>query len=192
MPSPRFDHDFENDVFISYCHVDDETDASGRRWVSRFEHDLQTQLSQNSGRTTVRVWDLRQPNAAPQVLSGHLSAVMSVAFAPGGNRLASASYDGTVRLWDLRQPNAAPQVLFGHQGSVTSVAFAPDGNHLASASWDGTVRVWPLWSAADHLCTRAWRNLSMDEWRFYIGDGIPYERTCPNLPPGTGAPGGPK
>jgi len=36
------------------------------------------------------------------------------------------------------------------------------------------------------LCTRVWRNLSMDEWRLYVGENIPYERTCPSLPPGTG------
>ncbi|HEY6340699.1 MAG TPA: hypothetical protein VIY49_04335 [Bryobacteraceae bacterium] len=31
-------------------------------------------------------------------------------------------------------------------------------------------------------------NLSMDEWRTYVGEGIPYQRTCPNLVPGPGAP----
>jgi hypothetical protein len=71
------------------------------------------------------------------------------------------------------------------------VAFSPDGEHLAAAGVG--IVVWPLWkAAADYLCTRVWRNLSMDEWNFYIGEGIPYERTCPNLPPGPGAPGAPK
>jgi WD40 repeat protein len=69
------------------------------------------------------------------------------------------------------------------------VTFSPDGNRLACGGVDGTVRIWPLWTAtADYLCTRVWRNLSVEEWRFDIGEGIPYERTCPNLPPGAGAP----
>jgi hypothetical protein len=38
------------------------------------------------------------------------------------------------------------------------------------------------------VCQLVWRNLSMDEWRQFVGDGIPYERTCPNLPFGEGAP----
>jgi hypothetical protein len=63
MPSPRFHHGFANDVFLSYCHKDDETDPSGRRWVSKFESDLRTMLEQNSGRT-VQIWRDHKLNAA--------------------------------------------------------------------------------------------------------------------------------
>jgi hypothetical protein len=48
MPQ-RFQHGFENDVFISYTHVDDEADVTGRKWVSQFESDLRTRLIQVSG-----------------------------------------------------------------------------------------------------------------------------------------------
>jgi hypothetical protein len=63
MLSPRYNHRFENDVFLSYCHKDDEPDASGRRWVTKFESDLRTQLEMNSGRT-VRIWRDQKLNAA--------------------------------------------------------------------------------------------------------------------------------
>src|SRR5207248_9817122 len=55
MPPPRFTHGFENDVFISYCRVDDKPDPSGRRWVSKFTQDLHTLLQQNSGHT-IHIW----------------------------------------------------------------------------------------------------------------------------------------
>ena len=39
---------------------------------------------------------------------------------------------------------------------------------------------------ADMVCEKVQRNLSQKEWNWFMGDDIPYERTCPNLPPGEG------
>jgi len=32
------------------------------------------------------------------------------------------------------------------------------------------------------VCERVWRNLTLAEWRQFMGPDLPYERTCPNLP----------
>ena len=80
-------------------------------------------------------------------LTGHTSLVSSVAFAPDGQTLASASDEGMVVLWDLAdrdRPRRLGLPLTGHTGTVSSVAFAPDGQTLASASFDGTVVLWDL------------------------------------------------
>jgi WD40 repeat protein/serine/threonine protein kinase len=131
----------------------------------------------------VRVWDLRNLEIPPALLLGSESVIYSVKFSPDGFRIAAGGVDRTVRMWDLRTPGAPPVLFEGHESDVLSVAFSPDGARVAAGGLDGTARAWRLWStAADYLCTRIWRNLSAEEWRFYVGEDIPYERTCPSLP----------
>jgi WD40 repeat protein len=117
-----------------------------------------------------------------------------VAFDRAGRMLASAGRDRAVRLWDLRTRQPFGEPLRGHEGTVGAVAFDPTGRLLASAGGEGTVRLWDapgLW--VSDACRLTDENLSLLEWRLYIGrDYIgrdsPYKRTCPNLPPGERAP----
>jgi WD40 repeat protein/tRNA A-37 threonylcarbamoyl transferase component Bud32/type II secretory pathway pseudopilin PulG len=149
-----------------------------------FSHDG-TLLATGGGDRSVRVWDLQRPDQRPTALQGSESVINSVAFSPDGLRLAAGGVDRTVRMWDLRSPEAPPVRFEGHESDILSVVFSPDGLRLAAGGLDGSVRAWHLWSAAaDYLCTRVWRNLSTDEWRFYIGEDIPYEQTCPAIPSG--------
>jgi WD40 repeat protein len=146
---------------------------------------------------TVRVFDLRNPSAAPMLLEGHqeiVDVLSSVDFSPDGTRLAAGGGGKTVRVWDLRSPEALPVLFEGPQASVKWIKFSLDGTQLLSFDRQGrSLLAWPLWTAAsDYLCTRVWRNFSMDEWRLYMGEDIPYERTCQALPPGAGAPLSPK
>ncbi len=116
-------------------------------------------------------------------LRGHTSSVNSVAFSPDGATLASASGDDTIRLWDVATGQPRTDPLRGHTDSVVSVAFSPDGATLASASGDDTIRLWDVsvesWKR--RICHIVNRNLTLDEWRQYMGEE-PYERTCPALP----------
>jgi WD40 repeat protein len=74
-------------------------------------------------------------------LGSHQGWVISVAFSPDGQHIASGSDDSTVRLWNV-QTGVLAHELKGHQRAVTSVAFSPDGQHIASGSDDSTVRLW--------------------------------------------------
>jgi WD40 repeat protein len=150
-------------------------------------------LASGSYDGTVRILNIRSLDRPARLLQAPGSSIIySVGFSPDGLTLAFGGTAG-ISLFDLRNPRLSPLHLSARSptsiGSQSSVAFSPDGTHLASGGEDGSVRLWPLWStAADYLCTQVSRNLSMNEWRSYIGEGIPYERTCPKLPAGAGAP----
>ena len=77
------------------------------------------------------------------LLSGHTSAVFSVAFSSDGNILASGSADDTIRLWNT-DTGTHIRTLSGHTSAVRGVAFSPDGNTLASGSADNTIRLWNI------------------------------------------------
>ena len=74
-------------------------------------------------------------------LAGHDDAVVTVAFSPEGETLASGSWDSTVKLWH-GQSGKFLRTLTGHENAVTSVAFDSLGDTLASGSWDHTVKRW--------------------------------------------------
>jgi small GTP-binding protein len=76
-----------------------------------------------------------------RTLEGHQDVVLSVAFDPQGETLASGSRDNTVKLWEARSGKLL-RTLEGHQSPVHSVAFDPQGEMLASGSQDNTVKLW--------------------------------------------------
>ncbi len=74
-------------------------------------------------------------------LVGHTDGVFKVAWAPDGQRLASAGYDGTVRIWDTNTGENA-HTLTGSGQWVLAVTWSPDGQQLAAGYGDGTIGLW--------------------------------------------------
>jgi len=132
---------------------------------------------------TLRLWDASTGQRLGAPFEGHTDWVTSTAFSPDGNRIASGSSDGTFRLWDVQtgQPLGAP--VEAHMGGVNSVAFSPDGSRIVSGGVDNTLRVWPGPAALpDELCAKLTRNMSRQQWRFWVSAGIEYQCQCPGLP----------
>ncbi len=86
---------------------------------------------------------LPTPHSPLPILIGHDWAVLTVAFSPNGNILATGSDDNTIKLWD-RETGASLQTIYGHSWLVASVIFSPDGETIISGSWDKTIKLWQV------------------------------------------------
>lgn len=90
----------------------------------------------------IRLWDLRGPEPRMRMdLAGHAYGILSVAFAPDGETLASGGFDRSAMLWAVSGARDRA-TLEGHGAWVASVAFSPDGSVLATGSHDQTIRLW--------------------------------------------------
>ena len=82
-------------------------------------------------------------NFAKSVFNKTFSSILSLAFSPDSQLLATSDTDCEIRLW--RVPNGE-QVFTckGHLSWIWSVTFSPDGQILASGGDDKTVRLWDI------------------------------------------------
>lgn len=94
-----------------------------------------------------------------------------------------------MRLWDVATRQQTGLTLAGHTAAVNAVRFDPDGRRLATAGADAIVRTWnPGFTQWPEVgCQLVNRNLSLAEWHDLAGN-LDYERPCPDLPVGPGAP----
>ncbi|HEY9692496.1 MAG TPA: caspase family protein [Oculatellaceae cyanobacterium] len=73
-------------------------------------------------------------------LNSHTDGIVSVAYSPNNQLLASASIDKTIKIWTNR--GLLLKTLRGHNEAVYSVSFSADSKILASAGVDKTIKLW--------------------------------------------------
>ncbi|MCC6875403.1 MAG: hypothetical protein IT378_13940, partial [Sandaracinaceae bacterium] len=82
----------------------------------------------------------RETESLGTPLEGHTGAVCSLARAPGGTEIASASLDGTLRLWDASTGRL--RRTLGRAGTpLRDVAYAQDGEALVTGDALGGVSI---------------------------------------------------
>jgi WD40 repeat protein len=145
---------------------------------------------------TARLWDAETGREFPYVLSDNRE-VESVAFSPDGEYVALGEIDqqkssnyiseclqGIISVWDIATGQKIALITYPAVCHVRSIVFSLDGKYVVSGDDQDSVRIWvyrpdDLISAA---CLRVTRNLTRTEWTQYIGDALPYQAVCPNLP----------
>lgn len=129
-------------------------------------------------------WNVETGTPISTPLDGHASYVNALTFSPDGKMLASASSDLHVILWDVQRQQRIGDALVGHTSAITALAFNHNGTVLVSGDNHGNILVWDIEpeSLAGRLCAKVRRNLTRAEWDQYIGDALPYQEVCPNLP----------
>ena len=131
----------------------------------------------------IGLWDLRQSLTPPTFLTGSKGRVSHIQFSTDGTSLASVSSDKSLRIWNWQEPYQPPIQFPGHKGTLEAVAISPDGRTIAVGGSGQSVTLWTGTGQLAHtVCDTAQENLSFAEWKQIVGENIPYERTCPNLP----------
>jgi WD40 repeat protein/serine/threonine protein kinase len=91
---------------------------------------------------TVQLWNTR--TALPlHNLRDPDGTVLSLAFSPEGQLLATAGDGKNVKIWDTGSGNLMNALDDQSRGDLR-VAFLPDGRRIASAGWEWVVRIWDL------------------------------------------------
>ena len=108
-------------------------------------------------------------------LVGHLSHISKLKV--DGYRLYSSSYDGTLNLWLTNNAKIDPMTLFTTRGWIINFTFDLKKSDVWSGDQNGnlTRALISVPLMQERLQSKLKRNLSRDEWNYYVGRNVPYE-----------------
>jgi WD40 repeat protein len=110
-----------------------------------------------------------------------LGPVYSVAISDDHKLIAAGYLDGTIRIWSANQLGGSPITVSGNGDVVRSMVFDSTGERLLSVSDDGLVRsrILDRKALAKIVCDVAWRDVTDEERKLFVGTGDDTPSVCP-------------
>jgi hypothetical protein len=87
----------------------------------------------------------------------------------------------STQVWDINNH----QLLSNLDGDYRGASFiGPDDKYIITSEPYGNTHlfIWKTDEMIDEACLHVTRNFTRAEWDQYIGDALPYQAVCPNLP----------
>jgi len=133
---------------------------------------------------SIRLWDVVKGQPIGGAMRATRDGVQAIALTPDGRTLATATTEGEIGLWDLIERRVIGEPLRSHRAWVMGLRFSPDGHRLASVGEEGNLVLWSIAAQDWRALARslAHRNLSLEEWRLFMGQDASYRKTFPDLP----------
>jgi WD40 repeat protein len=127
----------------------------------------------------IEMWDLNEGRAI-DIIEAHNGSIGLFAFNPENKQIASAGIDGTIKLWSYEDMTRPPVTFTDNSGETSFIGYSSDGRSIISASASGTIIQRPAQTdyMSGALCSHVARNFTPEEWEAFVGNDIPYEKTC--------------
>ena len=109
-------------------------------------------------------------------LVGHRSKISKLK--ANGYRLYSSSYDGTLNLWLTNTPKIEPMTMFTTRGWIINFTLDLKKEAIWTGDQNGnlTMALISVPLMQQLLRNKLKRNLTHEEWNYYIGQNVPYEQ----------------
>ena len=121
------------------------------------------------------IW-LVDKDGKAQKLLGHRSRISKMKL--NGRRLFSSSYDGDVNLWIADNEKIEPMTLLQTNNWITCFTFDTSKNTFWMGDIKGNLTAVNISvpTMVEKVQKRLKRNLTIEEWNYFIGQNIPYEK----------------
>lgn len=103
------------------------------------------------------------PQSASAQIELPAETIVSVAWSPDGNRIATGHEDGTLKIWDAGRGEAL-LTWQAHNFWVRQIDWSPDGLRLVSGGLDGYVHIWQAISGQNLAAFTGKSDIGAVEW----------------------------